>query len=384
MDNFSYYNPTNIIFGKGVVKEQLLQQLQKAQATKVLLITGGGSIKRNGVYEDVINSLKGSGIELFEFFGIEPNPTTTNVRDCVKIIKENKIDFLLSCGGGSSLDATKAISRSACIEGDIWDIFTGKESPNGKHIAFGDIITIPATSSEANAGAVITNDETNQKRPMNFVHPIFSFLDPVYTYTLPNFQTGAGASDIVSHIFEQYFATNTCEISHNFMFGILKVLKKSVPLVLKDPQNYELRSEIMYAGSLGLNYQLKNGLGQSAWDVHGIEHSLSGFYNITHGAGLAILTPAWTRHIAKTKRGEELVLKLGKNVFGTKSVEDTVLAIQEMFVSFSMPTKLSQLQIDESKLSLCANDVIDAWGNDFGVFEKWNAEKILALYKEVL
>lgn len=383
MKNFNYENPTKIIFGKGVLQEQLLENLKNLNVKKVLLITGGGSIKRNGVYDDIKASLKSSDIELYEFFGIEPNPTTKNVRDCVEVIKKHNIDFLLSAGGGSSLDATKAISRASCIEGDIWDIFTGKETSQGKHIPFASVITIPATSSEANAGAVITNEQTQEKRPMFFVHPIFSICDPVYTFTLPNFQTGAGASDIVSHIFEQYFATGECEITHQFMFSIIRVLKNAVPKVLVEPNNYELRSEIMYAGTLGLNYQLKNGLGDSSWDVHGIEHSLSGVFNITHGAGLAILTPAWMEMISVNPRAKELILKLGLNVFNTTTIEDTIKEVQALFVSFGMPKKLSELNVDKDKFALCAQDVINAWGNNFGVFKSWNKEQIIELYNKV-
>lgn len=384
MQNFNYYNPTEIIFGENQVKLQLKNKLEENGAKKVLLITGGGSIKKNSLYSDVKNALENSDIELFEFFGIEPNPTTTNIRDAVKIIKENGIDFLLSCGGGSSLDATKAISRAACIDSDIWDIFENKVSSHGTHIKFASIITIPATGSEANAGAVITNDQSNEKRPMNFVHPIFSICDPRYTFTLPNFQTGAGASDIVSHIFEQYFSEHDALITHEFMFSILRILKNAVPKVLENPQNYDLRSEIMYAGTLGLNYSLTNGVGAMSWDVHGIEHSLSGFYKITHGAGLAIITPTWLKEVAKDKRGEQLILKLGKNVFGVNNVLETIDEVKKMFISFGMPQTLTQLGVDDSKFEQCAQDVINAWGNDFGIFTKWNKEKVLQLYKDIL
>ena len=297
---------------------------------------------------------------------------------------DNDIDFILSAGGGSSLDATKAIARGTKLDGNIWDVFEKKVSGFGEHIPFASIITIPATGSESNPGSVVTNTETKEKRGAMIAYPQFSICNPEYTFTLPKWQTGAGASDIVSHIFEQYFSSNGSQVVNEVMFGLIRTVKENVPSLLEDTQNYEKRAEILYAGTLALNGALSNGQGLSFWDVHAIEHPLSGVFNITHGAGLAVLTPNWLEMICEDEKVHPLVLRMGKYVFRVETIEETIIAVREMFNSFGMPSTLSELDITEDKLEFCAQDVIKSRGGKFGLFHEWTEQEVLRLYKKSL
>lgn len=362
MVNFDYQTPTRLIFGKGVVAEKLKSVMDQF-GKNVLITYGGGSIKRSGLYSQVIEILSDKNI--FELPGIEPNPKfNPSVVDGARICKEQHIDVILSVGGGSVLDCTKAIAGCACSDADPWDVVTGK-APTLRAIPIVDIITLAATGSEYDSGAVISRTETNDKLAYfsQHVFPAVSFIDPTYTFTLPVKQTLAGVADCINHIMEQYFCGEHIAMNDAFMEGAVKSLVKNVQIVLNEPENYDARAEIFYATTLGCNgiYALGNSAG--GWPMHAIEHALSGHYDITHGEGLAIVTPRWMKHIITCTTGElheqavERVTSFGKNVFGTTTPEESIAAIHDFYKGIGVPMTLREVGIDDSRIREMAHHV---------------------------
>lgn len=362
MVNFDYQTPTRLIFGKGVVAEKL-QAVMAQYGKKVLITYGGGSIKRSGLYDQVKEILKDK--EIYELPGIEPNPKfNPSVLDGVRICKEQNIDVILSVGGGSVLDCTKAIAGAACSDADPWDVVTMK-APTTKAVPIVDIITLAATGSEYDSGAVISRTETNDKLAYfsKHVFPEVSFIDPTYTFTLPAKQTLAGVADCINHIMEQYFCGVHILMNDAFMEGAIKSLMKNVKIVLAEPENYEARAEIFYATTLGCNgiYALGNSYG--GWPMHSIEHALSGHYDITHGEGLAIVTPRWMKHILNTTSGElheqvvERITSFGKNVFGVETPEAAIAAIHNFYKEIGIPMTLGEVGIDDSRIDEMAHHI---------------------------
>ena len=281
MENFNYNIPTKIYFGEG--KIGVLGEQIKKYGSRVLLAYGGGSIKRTGVYDDVVKQLEENDIPYFELAGIEPNPRTTSVGKGVKICRENDVDFILAVGGGSTIDCSKAIAAAYYYDGDPWDLVIGK-SEIEKVLPIGTVLTLSATGSEMDAGAVITNMETNQKygfgNPGFF--PKFSVLDPTYTYTVNKYQAGAGIADIMSHTFESYFSNEKgAYLQDRISEAILKTCINYGPIAIDNPRNYEARANLMWASSLAINGLIKYGK-NSEWSVHPLEHELSAYYEILH------------------------------------------------------------------------------------------------------
>lgn len=362
MVNFDYQTPTRLIFGKGVVAEKL-QAVMAQYGKKVLITYGGGSIKRSGLYDQVKEILKDK--EIYELPGIEPNPKfNPSVLEGVRICKEQNIDVILSVGGGSVLDCTKAIAGAACSDADPWDVVTMK-APTTKAVPIVDIITLAATGSEYDSGAVISRTETNDKLAYfsKHVFPEVSFIDPTYTFTLPAKQTLAGVADCINHIMEQYFCGVHILMNDAFMEGAIKSLMKNVKIVLAEPENYEARAEIFYATTLGCNgiYALGNSYG--GWPMHSIEHALSGHYDITHGEGLAIVTPRWMKHILNSTSGElheqvvERITSFGKNVFGVETPEAAIAAIHNFYKEIGIPMTLGEVGIDDSRIDEMAHHI---------------------------
>lgn len=362
MVNFDYQTPTRLIFGRGVVQEKLHDVMEK-YGKRVLMTWGGGSIKRSGLYDQVKEILKDK--EIYELPGIEPNPKyDPSVLEGVRICKEKNIDVILSVGGGSVLDCTKAIAGAACSDADPWDVITMKV-PTLKAIPIVDIITLAATGSEYDRGGVISRTETNDKLPYfsDLVFPAVSFIDPTYTFTLPVRQTLAGVSDCINHIMEQYFCGEHIMMNDAFMEGAIKSLMKNVKIVLKDPENYEARAEIFYATTLGCNgiYALGNSAG--GWPMHAIEHALSGHYDINHGEGLAIVTPRWMKHILNERTLERFVA-FGTGVFGIdpslpemEIAEKAIKAIHDFYLEIGIPMTLREVGIDGSRIDEMAHHV---------------------------
>lgn len=369
MVNFDYQTPTRLVFGKGIVEEKLVSALQPL-GKRVLLTYGGGSIKRMGLYDLVKRLL--ADFEVYELAGIEPNPKySTSVVDGVRICKEKHIDVILAVGGGSVLDCSKAIAAGACYDGEAWDLISYKVKAQAA-LPIVDIMTLAATGSEYDCGGVISRTESNDKigymDPLLF--PVCSFLDPTFTCTVPAKHTAAGMADAINHVMEQYFTDPHNDVADGFCETLIKVLMKYAPIAIKDPNNYEARAEIMFACTFGCNGILNLGAAPSSWPMHGIEHALSAYYDITHGEGLAIITPRWMRHILNNRTRERFV-KFGINIFGiSPSLPETVIAEQaiqrtyDFFKSLGMPMTLREVGIDESRIDEMAKHVADNEGLD--------------------
>ena len=362
MVNFDYQTPTRLIFGRGVVQEKLHDVMEKF-GKRVLITWGGGSIKRSGLYDQVREILKDK--EIYELPGIEPNPKyDPSVLEGVRICKEKNIDVILSVGGGSVLDCTKAIAGAACSDADPWDVITMKV-PTLKAIPIVDIITLAATGSEYDRGGVISRTDTNDKLAYfsDLVFPAVSFIDPTYTFTLPVRQTLAGVSDCINHIMEQYFCGEHIMMNDAFMEGAIKSLMKNVRIVLKDPENYDARAEIFYATTLGCNGIYSLGNSESGWPMHAIEHALSGHYDINHGEGLAIVTPRWMKHILSEKTLERFVA-FGTGVFGIdpalpemEIAEKAIQSIHDFYREIGLPMTLREVGIDGSRIDEMAHHI---------------------------
>ena len=362
MVNFDYQTPTRLIFGRGVVQEKLHDVMEKF-GKRVLITWGGGSIKRSGLYDQVREILKDK--EIYELPGIEPNPKyDPSVLEGVRICKEKNIDVILSVGGGSVLDCTKAIAGAACSDADPWDVITMKV-PTLKAIPIVDIITLAATGSEYDRGGVISRTDTNDKLAYfsDLVFPAVSFIDPTYTFTLPVRQTLAGVSDCINHIMEQYFCGEHIMMNDAFMEGAIKSLMKNVRIVLEDPENYEARAEIFYATTLGCNGIYSLGNSESGWPMHAIEHALSGHYDINHGEGLAIVTPRWMKHILSEKTIERFV-SFGTGVFGIdpalpemEIAEKAIQSIHDFYREIGLPMTLREVGIDCSRIDEMAHHI---------------------------
>jgi alcohol dehydrogenase YqhD (iron-dependent ADH family) len=288
-----------------------------------LLTYGGGSIKRIGLYDRVVAELKAADMELFELSGIEPNPRIESVREGVKICKQENIDVLLAVGGGSTIDATKFMAAGACVEHDPWEFFGANAKPIERALPIVTILTLAATGSEMDTAGVISNLETGDKlgRLAQPLLPKVSFLDPTLTYSVSKYQTACGSADIMSHILEVYFNTQEdLYMLDTFMEGMLKTIVKYAPIALAEPENYEARANLMWTSSWAINGFI-NGGKRKAWSCHPMEHELSAIYDITHGLGLAILTPRWMEYCLDETTVDKYV-QYGVNVFGIDAKMD--------------------------------------------------------------
>lgn len=361
MQNFDYQTPTRLIFGKGVIEK--LPEVMGTYGKKILLTYGGGSIKKLGLYDKVKELL--ADFEIYELSGIQPNPKyDPSVLDGVRICKQNNIDVILAVGGGSVLDCSKAIATGAKYDGDPWDLISYKAFATDS-IPIVDIITLAATGSEYDPGGVISRTETNDKigyvDPHNF--PGVSFLDPTYTFTVSKKQTAAGCADAMNHIMEQYFCEDSTILNDGFMEAGLKSLMVNAVKCLENPEDYTARAEMMLTCTYGCNGIYALGNSQSGWPCHGMEHALSAYYDITHGEGLAIITPRWMKHILSEKTVDRFV-KYGVNVFGIDSTLDkfeiaerAINKTSKFFESIGIPMHLKDVGIDESRIGEMAHHV---------------------------
>ncbi|MDR1005685.1 MAG: iron-containing alcohol dehydrogenase [Bacteroidales bacterium] len=353
MNNFSFYNPTKIVFGKGEIAQ--LDALVPKTA-KVLLIYGSGSIKKNGVYDQVIKAL--GKRKVTEFEGVEPNPYFETCLDAVSIIKQKKIDFLLPVGGGSVIDATKFIAAAALYEGkDSWDILS-KQVEVKQAMPFGSVLTLPATGSEMNKGAVITKSETKEKLAFHSdkVFPQFSILDPETTYSLPKRQITNGIVDTFVHVIEQYCTYPVRnQISDRFAESILQTLLEEGGKVMKNPTDYDIKSNLMWAATLGLNGLIACGQPED-WSTHMIGHELTAFFELDHGVTLSIVLPGVLRVMKKDKLDK--LAQMASRVFGinegsrTERADKAILAIERFFRSLGAPTHLSDVNLDASCIDI--------------------------------
>ena len=328
MNNFIYNIPTKVYFGENQL-ENLGKELRKF-GRRVLLTYGGGSIKRIGLYDRVIEELRKAEMEVFELSGIEPNPRIESVRKGVEICKNEGIDVLLAVGGGSTIDATKFMAAGACVDHDAWEFFGANAKPIERALPIVTILTLSATGSEMDTAGVISNFETGDKlgRLAPALLPKVSFLDPTLTYSVGKFQTAAGSADIMSHILEVYFNTQKdLYMLDCFMEGMLKTVVKYAPVAINEPENYEARANLMWTSSWAINGFI-NGGKRKAWSCHPMEHELSAVYDITHGLGLAILTPRWMEYCLDETNVDKYV-QYGVNVFGIDSTMDKMAIAKE-------------------------------------------------------
>lgn len=389
MENFNYDIPTKIYFGEG--KIEMLGEEIKKYGSRVLLSYGGGSIKKNGIYDDVVRELEKNNIPYFELSGIEPNPRVASVEKGIDICKENNLDFILAVGGGSTIDCSKAIAAGYYYKGNPWDLVIGKAEIE-EVLPIGTVLTLSATGSEMDEAAVISNIETNQK--YGFRHakffPKFSILDPTYTYTVNKYQTAAGVVDIMSHTFESYFSNEKgAYLQDRISEAILKTCIYYGPIAIEEPRNYNARANLMWASSLAINGLIKYGK-NSEWSVHPIEHELSAYYDITHGVGLAILTPYWMEHVLDEKNLYKFV-EYGVNVWNIDSnladleiARSAVNKTREFFDKLEVPMSLKKIGINEDKLEIMAKAVADHNQGLVGNFKELRYDDILAIFKKAL
>lgn len=387
MNAFSFYNPVKLIFGKG--KLEALKKEMPQYGKKVLVVYGGGSIKRNGLYDEVMETLNEAGMEIFELSGVEPNPRISTARKGAEICKQEGIDVLLAVGGGSVIDCVKLIACAAKYEGDAWDLVVRKAVP-ADALPFGTVLTLAATGSEMNSGSVITNEETQEKygwgSPLSF--PKFSILDATYTKSVPSDQTVYGIVDMMSHIFEQYFnnATNT-PVQDRMCEGVLSAIIETAPKLMEDLESYEHRETILFAGTMGLNNFLQMGY-RGDWATHNIEHAVSAVYDIPHAGGLAILFPRWMRHNIGVN--PERFAQLAVRVFGVdpegKSAEEAGLEgierLVEFWTSLGAPTNLADYEIDDSQLDTIVEKTMV--NGEFGNFTKLDTKDVKKILVESL
>lgn len=387
MDNFVFCAPTKILFGKGQVIN-LPKEILKV-GKKVLLAYGGGSIKKIGIYDEITKLLKDNDIEYFELSGIEPNPRIDSVREGVKICRENNVDAILAVGGGSTIDCSKAISGAVFYDGDPWDIVLDS-SKIKKVLPIFDVLTLSATGTEMNGNAVISNMETNDKKGLHHpsLKPVCSVLDPEYTFTVSKYQTAAGTADIMSHIIEAYFSkTEGATVQDNISEALLKVCFKYGKIAVNNPSDYTARANLMWASSLAINGINNCGKGDG-WSCHPMEHQLSAYYDVTHGAGLAVLTPAWFEYILSDKTVDKFV-DYGVNVLDIDKSYDKFeiakLSIEKtraFFKEIGLPTTLTELGIDDKNLEVMAEKAANE-GLEYA-YVPLSKQDVLNIYKSCL
>ena len=350
MNNFVYDIPVKVYFGENQL-QHLGEELSKF-GTRVLLTYGGGSIKKIGLYDKVIAEIERAGLEVFELSGIEPNPRIDSVRRGAQMCKDHNIDVLLAVGGGSTLDATKFMAAGACVDHDPWDFLSEKWAPITKALPIVTILTLSATGSEMDPGGVISNPETQDKigRLAAPMLPKVSFLDPTLTYSVSPYQTACGSADMISHILEVYFnMEQDLYMLDCFMEGLLKTIIKFTPVAIEKPDDYEARANLMWASSWAIN-GFVNGGKRLAWSCHPIEHELSAIYDITHGLGLAIVTPRWLEYCLDETTVSKYV-QFGVNVFGIDhNQEPMAIAHQAIY-------RLSEFLFDTLGLSRTLTEI---------------------------
>ena len=362
MENFNFKAYTEMLFGKGQISK--LPEVINRYGKNVLLAYGGGSIKKNGIYDNVKGLL--SDCNIIELDKIEPNPKIETVRRGVSLCKENDIDVILAVGGGSTIDCAKVVAAGAFYDKDPWDLVTNPEKID-KVLPIVTILTLAATGSEMNGNAVISKMDTNEKLGTASVNmkPQVSILDPEYLYTLPSIQTAAGTADIMSHVFESYFKkTEGAFVQDKFSEGLLETCIKYCPIALKDPRNYEARANLMWASSMALNGLCGSGK-PGAWTCHPIEHELSAFYDITHGVGLAIVTPRWMRYILSENTVDKFV-DYAINVWKLENKDDKFALANEaidltekFFEDCGIPMTLKEVNIDETHFDEMAKGAVE-------------------------
>ncbi len=384
MNNFTFQSPTNIIFGRG--NENTVGSEVRKYSKKVLLHYGGGSIKKSGLYDKVVKSLKEAGVEFAELGGVKPNPRLSLVYEGIDLCRKNGVDFILAVGGGSVIDSAKGIAMGVLYDGDVWDLYMRKGVAN-KALPIGTILTIPAAGSESSPSSVITKEEGQLKIGIGyeFIRPQFSILNPELCSTLPPYQVACGATDIMAHVMERYF-TNTpnVEFTDRLSEATLVTMINNVPRVLDNLNDYDTFAEIMWAGTVAHNGLLGTGR-EEDWASHDIEHELSAIYDIAHGAGLAIVFPAWMKYVykANVNRFVQFAVRVWKVEQDFANPEKTVLEgisrVESFFKSIGLPTRLSDAGIKDDRFEEMAEKAVGT--GTLGSFVKLKKDDIVNIYK---
>lgn len=387
MQNFTFQNTTKIVFGKGTEEE--VGEYTAKHGSKVLLHYGGGSIKKYGTYGKVLESLEKAGVDYVELGGVEPNPKLSLVKEGIELAREENVDFILAVGGGSVIDSAKAISVGYFYDGDVWDFFTG-EAEITEALPIGVALTIPAAGSESSGASVVTKMEGNYKRDIgtDLIRPQFAIMNPELTFTLPDYQTACGAADIMAHIMERYFTnTENVELTDRLSESALKTIIKNVPKVLENNEDYAARAEVMWTGTIAHNNLLGTGR-EEDWSSHGIEHELSGIYDVAHGAGLAVVFPAWMNYVYQhdLERFAQFAVRVWDVDPDFKDVEWTarqgIKKTKEFFSSIGMPVTLEELEIPADRLEEMAQKAAE--NGPIGNFVNLDTEDILKIYQSAL
>ena len=375
MDNFEFCNPTKIVFGKGT--EAQVGKEAAAYSKKILLHFGGGSVKSSGLYDRVTASLKAAGVEWVELGGVKPNPRLSLVHEGVKLCKEHQLGLNLAVGGGSVIDSAKAIAMGAVIDHDVWDFYMGKGAPVAA-LPVGTVLTLPAAGSEASTGTVITKEEGWLKRAVNseLIYPRFSILNPELAMTLPRFQIACGAMDISAHLMERYF-TNVQNVAFTdrLIEATLKTIIRQAPLILKNPKDYDAWSEFMWAGTIAHNNLLNTGR-VGDWASHDIEHEISGIYDVAHGAGLAVVFPAWMKHVLHHDLNRFVqwavrVWNVEMDVFNPEAVAlEGIARMEAFFTALGVGTRMKDLGITDDRIDEMADKCTDGDTRTVGNFVK--------------
>ncbi len=384
MENFTFQNPTRIIFGKGAECQVGKETAQYGK--KVLLHYGGGSIKKSGLYQRVAASLNEAGIQFLELSGVKPNPRLSLVHDGIKLCRGEGVQLILAVGGGSVIDSAKAIAMGVPYQGDVWEIFTGKATLK-EALPVGTILTIPAAGSEASTASVITNEDGWYKRGFNseLIYPKFSILNPELAFTLPQYQVACGISDIMAHVMERYF-TNTpnVELMDRLCESTLKTVINNAPLVLEETNNYNAWAEIMWAGTVAHNNLLNTGR-TGDWGSHDIEHELSGIYDVAHGAGLAVIFPAWMRYVYQhdLNRFAQYAVRVWNVEPSFRSLERTALEgirqLENFYHAIGLVTSLKGIGIDDCRLEEMADKCTNSGRSTVGNFVKLGKTDVLEI-----
>lgn len=386
-----FYSPTYFVFGKGEEK-QTGKMVKRFGGSKVLVHFGGGSVKKSGLLDKVEASLKEEGIAYIELGGVKPNPRSGLVYEGIELCRKEGIDFILAVGGGSTIDSAKAIAAGVVYDGDFWDYYQGK--PIEKALPVGTVLTIAAAGSEGSPDSVITKEEGMFKRGASGegIRPAFSILNPELTQTLPAYQTACGITDIMAHLLERYFTnTKEVEVTDRLLEGLLLTMIHEAPRVIADPNCYEARANIMWAGMIGHNNSCGVGREQD-WASHGIEHELSTVYDCAHGAGLAVVFPAWMTY--NMNHDVNRFAQLAVRVWGCQmdfahpevTAKEGIECFKTFLKSIGMPTTFAELGAKEDAILEMAHKACygDGGSGEIGGFVKLNEQDVVNIYKLML
>jgi alcohol dehydrogenase YqhD (iron-dependent ADH family) len=381
MQNFNFCSPTCFEFGKNS-ESKIIELVKKFGGNRLMVHYGGGSIKKSGLYDRVLSSLKGGGIEFVELGGVQPNPVDTLVYEGIGLCRKEKVDFILAVGGGSVIDSAKAIAAGVLYNGDFWDFYSGKYIEEA--LPVGTILTIAAAGSEGSMNSVITKVEGKLKRGASgqVIRPVFSILNPELTQTLPPYHTAAGSTDIIVHIHERYFSnTEETEVTDRLCEGLLKTIINQTLRVIADPNDYDARANIMWAGMIAHNDLCGVGRDED-WASHRMEHELSAFYGAIHGAGLAVINPAWMKFVSK--KNPRKFEQYAERVWGVDSIDKAIKCYQDFLKSIGMPSSITEFGAREEDIPMLAKHIGLNDESTFGSYVKLNIYDVEEIYRLAL